>query len=225
MRPIVLHHPQGSGEETRSQRCRLCADGIQDFDGLFAPDLRPVVVLQTVGEYLVEPRADEIPPQLIFLRPRLHRFRKIDRRTRFRLNVVIAVDPGNLFDQIDLLCNVVPEAWDAELESFLARWCRRQVQPTEMSSDAIDGAGLLRLLVGDPHRLTDPGVTARTPKVKRMPEGIEVLERQVGLAAGQWVLRVRCQCGRSWFEVEEVHWATCPRCSLLVRVAIDAVSR
>ena len=100
-----------------------------------------------------------------------------------------------------------------------------QVQPTEMSSDAIDGAGLLRILEGDPHRLTDPGVTARTPKVKRMPEGIEVLERQVGLAAGQWVLRVRCQCGRSWFEVEEVHWATCPRCSLLVRVAIDAVSR
>jgi len=100
-----------------------------------------------------------------------------------------------------------------------------QVQPTEMSSDAIDGAGLLRILEGDPHLLTDSDATARTPKVKRMPEGIEVLERQVGLAAGQWVLRVRCQCGRSWFEVEEVHWATCPRCSLLVRVAIDAVSR
>lgn len=97
-----------------------------------------------------------------------------------------------------------------------------QVQPTDMSSDAIDGAGLLRILEGDPHLQTDQEVTAKTPKVKRMPEGIEVLERQVGLAAGQWVLRVRCQCGRSWFEVEEVHWATCPRCSLLVRVNIDA---
>ena len=72
-----------------------------------------------------------------------------------------------------------------------------QVQPTDMSSDAIDGAELLRILEGDPHLLTDPEVAAKTPRVKRMPEGIEVLERQVGLAAGQWVLRVRCQCGRS----------------------------
>lgn len=96
------------------------------------------------------------------------------------------------------------------------------VHPTDVSSDAIDGAELLRILEGDPHLLTDLEATANTPKVRRMPEGIEVRERQVGLAAGQWVLRVRCQCGRSWFEVEEVHWATCPRCSLLVRVNIDA---
>jgi len=96
------------------------------------------------------------------------------------------------------------------------------VHPTDFSSDAIDGAELLRILEGDPHLLTDLEVAANAPKVKRMPEGIEVLERKVGLAAGQWVLRVRCQCGRSWFEVEEVHWATCPRCSLLVRVNIDA---
>jgi hypothetical protein len=97
-----------------------------------------------------------------------------------------------------------------------------QAQPTHLSSDAIDGAGLLRILEGDPHLLAESEVTEATPRVKRMPEGIEVRERQVGLAAGQWVLRVRCQCGRSWFEVEEVHWATCPRCSLLVRVNIDA---
>jgi hypothetical protein len=96
------------------------------------------------------------------------------------------------------------------------------VHPTDLSSDAIDGAELLRILQGDPHLLTDLEVTANAPKVNRMPEGIEVLERQVGVAAGQWVLRVRCQCGRSWFEVNEVHWATCPRCSLLVRVNIGA---
>jgi hypothetical protein len=96
------------------------------------------------------------------------------------------------------------------------------VNPTDLSSDAIDGAELLRMLEGDPHLLTDLDVTANAPKVKRMPEGIEVLERKVGLAAGQWVLRVRCECGRSWFEVDEVHWSTCPRCSLLVRVNIDA---
>jgi len=97
-----------------------------------------------------------------------------------------------------------------------------QVHPADMPMDPIGGAELLRILEGDPHLLMDPDAIAQTPNVRRMPEGIEVLERQVGLAAGQWVLRVRCQCGRSWFEVEEVHWATCPRCSLLVRVNIDA---
>jgi len=100
-----------------------------------------------------------------------------------------------------------------------------QLQPADMPPDAIDGAELIRILEGGPHLLMDPDGTAQTPNVRRMPEGIEVLERQVGLAAGQWVLRVRCQCGRSWFEVEEVHWATCPRCSLLVRVNIDARQR
>jgi hypothetical protein len=100
-----------------------------------------------------------------------------------------------------------------------------QFQSADMPLDPIGGAELLRILEGDPHLLSDPDPTAQTPNVRRMPEGIEVLERQVGLAAGQWVLRVRCQCGRSWFEVEEVHWATCPRCSLLVRVTIDAMQR
>ena len=72
------------------------------------------------------------------------------------------------------------------------------------------------------HRLPDPGVTAKTPKVRRMPEGIEVVERRVGLATGQWMLNVRCQCGRRWYEAEEVQWATCPGCGLLVRVNIEA---
>jgi hypothetical protein len=99
------------------------------------------------------------------------------------------------------------------------------VQSTDSSSDAIDGEELLRILEGDSHLLADLEPAGDAPKVRRMPEGIEVFERQIGLAAGQWVLRVRCQCGRSWFEVEEVHWSTCPRCSLLVRVNIDARQR
>ena len=100
-----------------------------------------------------------------------------------------------------------------------------QFQSADVPLDPIGGAELLRILEGDPHLLMDPDATAQPPNVRRMPEGFEVLERQVGLAAGQWVLRVRCQCGRCWFEVEEVHWATCPRCSLLVRVNIDARQR
>lgn len=98
------------------------------------------------------------------------------------------------------------------------------VQQLHESSDSIDGAELLRILEGDQHLQRHPDDTAQTPQIMRMPEGFEVVEQRVGLAAGQWVLRVRCQCGRSWFEVEAVHWATCPRCSQLVRVNIDATS-
>jgi len=89
------------------------------------------------------------------------------------------------------------------------------------SPDAMDGAELLRILEGNHDLPPDPVGTAQTPKVRRMPEGIEVVERSVGRADGQWVLRVRCQCGRSWFEVDHVHWATCPRCNLLVHVRIE----
>lgn len=92
------------------------------------------------------------------------------------------------------------------------------------SSDLIDGAELLRILEENQHIPRDPGNTANVPGIRRMPEGIEVVERRMGVAVGQWVLRVRCQCGRSWFEVEAVHWATCPRCGLLVRVDIEAVN-
>lgn len=66
---------------------------------------------------------------------------------------------------------------------------------------------------------SDPDdATARIPNVTRMPEGYEVVEQKVGRAVGQWVLMVRCQCGRRWFEVEAIEAATCPRCGLLVYV-------
>lgn len=94
-----------------------------------------------------------------------------------------------------------------------------RVDPAE---DSIDGAELLRLLEDDPRVLPSVDEDGRTPNVRRMPEGMEVVEQRVGVAEAQWVLRVRCQCGRSWFEVEQVHWATCPRCSLLVRVNTEA---
>jgi hypothetical protein len=60
------------------------------------------------------------------------------------------------------------------------------------------------------------------PRILDMPEGIKVDERRVGRAVAQWVLQVRCDCGRRWFEVEEVDTATCPRCGILVYVDMDA---
>jgi len=60
-----------------------------------------------------------------------------------------------------------------------------------------------------------------TPKITRMPEGIEVVERRLGHATAQWVLQVHCECGRRWFEKEAVEAAQCPRCGLLVLVKIE----
>ena len=64
--------------------------------------------------------------------------------------------------------------------------------------------------------------TARLPKITRLPEGIEVVERSVGRAVGQWVLHVRCQCGRRWFELEAIDATTCPRCGLMVYLDVLA---
>ena len=60
------------------------------------------------------------------------------------------------------------------------------------------------------------------PRILSMPEGIRVDERLVGRAVAQWILQVRCDCGRRWFEVEAVDTATCPRCGILVYVDLDA---
>jgi hypothetical protein len=67
----------------------------------------------------------------------------------------------------------------------------------------------------------DPGKdndTARLPGITSLPEGIEVVETEIGRAVGQWILMVRCQCGKRWFELEAIEAATCPRCSALVYV-------
>jgi hypothetical protein len=66
----------------------------------------------------------------------------------------------------------------------------------------------------------DSDASAVLPVITRMPDGYEVVEHRVGRAIGQWVLQLRCECGRRWFELEEVDATTCPRCGLLVYVAI-----
>ncbi len=71
----------------------------------------------------------------------------------------------------------------------------------------------------DREQESDPdAITSPIPNITKLPEGYEVVEQKVGRAVGQWVLMVRCQCGRRWFEVEAIEAATCPRCGLLVYV-------
>jgi hypothetical protein len=80
-------------------------------------------------------------------------------------------------------------------------------------------ADIHRAPVEDVEDLED---TAPVPRITRMPEGIRVDERRVGRAVAQWILHVRCECGRRWFEVEAIDTTTCPRCGVLVYVDIDA---
>jgi hypothetical protein len=109
----------------------------------------------------------------------------------------------------------------------------RQPPPADATPDLLEGSRLFRFdragVDGagvdvdrrDEGQASDDEDTARVPVITHMPEGIEVVEHSLGSAVGQWVLQVRCQCGRRWFEVEAVEAATCPRCGLLVYVDIQ----
>jgi len=72
------------------------------------------------------------------------------------------------------------------------------------SSGLLDEARSSGLLEENQNKLADPGDTATTRKVTRMPKGIEVVEHRTGVAEGQWLLQIHCQCGRRWFELEAV---------------------
>jgi len=93
------------------------------------------------------------------------------------------------------------------------------------SDDLISLSQLMKVLEDEPDPVDDEDATLGTtplPKITRMPEGMEVKERRVGHAVGHWVLQVRCECGRRWFEVDQVQTADCPRCGALVFIDIDS---
>jgi len=93
--------------------------------------------------------------------------------------------------------------------------------PTKIDPAALEEAALeFDSPPDDDLTLVRPGPV---PKVERMPEGIEVVEKPVGHASAQWIVMVRCQCGRRWFEVEFIDTATCPRCGLFLVVELDGV--
>ena len=94
----------------------------------------------------------------------------------------------------------------------------------EEPEDLISISQLMQLLDEEPEPGDDDESTLGTvpvPRITRMPDGIEVTERQLGHAVGRWVLQVRCDCGRRWFEVEPVKTGDCPRCGALVFIDVD----
>lgn len=72
------------------------------------------------------------------------------------------------------------------------------------------------------HGVHDAEDLSSVPKITRLPEGIEVIEQKVGRAVGTWILQVRCQCGRRWFETEPVDATHCPRCGMYVYIDVQA---
>jgi uncharacterized Zn-finger protein len=51
--------------------------------------------------------------------------------------------------------------------------------------------------------------------------GILVQEDELSCATAQQLYRIRCECGRSWFELELKSLVKCPGCSRLNRVQIE----
>jgi hypothetical protein len=87
--------------------------------------------------------------------------------------------------------------------------------------DLLQGAKVFRSVPSSADIIIgDDDDTARLPKMTSLPEGIEVVEHSVCRAVGQWVLMVRCQCGKRWFELGAIDAATCPRCNALVYVDV-----
>jgi hypothetical protein len=73
-------------------------------------------------------------------------------------------------------------------------------------------------------RTTDPGTLPqlgrRVDPSVTLPEtetdsGIEVHEEEWGTVTVQHLYKMRCECGRSWFELEVPQFVTCPACNKL----------
>lgn len=71
----------------------------------------------------------------------------------------------------------------------------------------------------------DGEATSETPvaamHAAEMTAGIEVQEEELGAVIAQRVYKMRCGCGRSWFEIQLKKLVTCPACRKLGLVTSD----
>lgn len=61
-------------------------------------------------------------------------------------------------------------------------------------------------------------IGAPLARIEQLPQGILVEETAMGRATGQWIVQIRCDCGRRWFDVEMIKTARCPRCDSMVLI-------
>lgn len=55
---------------------------------------------------------------------------------------------------------------------------------------------------------------------RQKDDGIEVQEDELGVITAQRLYRMRCECGRPWFELELPRLVKCPSCSRLNVVSV-----
>lgn len=92
---------------------------------------------------------------------------------------------------------------------------------TDEPLDLISLSQLMKVLEDEPEPVDDQDATLGTaplPKITRMPEGMTVIEQQIGHAIGQWVFVMLCDCGRRWFSLQAQEQAQCPRCNRWVHI-------
>jgi hypothetical protein len=61
---------------------------------------------------------------------------------------------------------------------------------------------------------------ASRTRQRREASGIEVHEEELGTVTAQRLFKMRCECGRSWFELELPRLIQCPACAKLNLVSI-----
>ena len=72
---------------------------------------------------------------------------------------------------------------------------------------------------------TQPGsvlkIRSHSQASPRDSDGILVQEDELGSATAQQLYRLRCECGRSWFELELKLIVRCPGCTRVSRVHME----
>lgn len=61
-------------------------------------------------------------------------------------------------------------------------------------------------------KVTEFSAFAARARTRARADGIEVREDELVQIAAQRLYRLRCGCGRSWFELQLPHLVTCPAC-------------
>ena len=69
---------------------------------------------------------------------------------------------------------------------------------------------------GNPH---PPTVAQAAQPISSMESGILVREEELGSVKAQRLYKMRCDCGRSWFELELPRLVECPACKKLCLVS------
>jgi hypothetical protein len=61
---------------------------------------------------------------------------------------------------------------------------------------------------------------AVAPRPRQKREAIEVHEEELGQVQAQALFKLRCGCGRAWFELELPRLVRCPACEKLNLVSL-----